>query len=87
MFVQNMISKRSRRPVANQFIIRTGNATYFQSYRTTVCKITTDNVFLDENFWDYSKTTRKYRNQFLGETRKETMKKIKSGEYKLVNLN
>lgn len=29
----------------------------------------------------------KYRNQFLGETTKETQAKIDSGEYKLVNLN
>ena len=32
-------------------------------------------------------STSKYRNIFLGETTKETLKKIKSGEYKLVNLN
>jgi hypothetical protein len=33
-------------------------------------------VYLDENKWDYSVTTGKYRNIFLGETRKETQKKI-----------
>ena len=35
---------------------------------------------------DYSVTTGKYRNQFLGETKKETEAKIKSGEYILTDL-
>jgi hypothetical protein len=29
-------------------------------------------VYLDSNAWDYSVTTGKYRNQFLGETKRET---------------
>ena len=29
--------------------------------------------------WDYSMTTGKYRNQFLGEDKKETQRKIKEG--------
>jgi hypothetical protein len=32
-------------------------------------------------------TTGKYRNQFLGETKKDTEAKIKSGEYILADLN
>jgi len=44
-------------------------------------------AYLDKNKWDYSVTTGKYRNQFLNETKKETQKKIDSGEYKLVDLN
>ena len=44
-------------------------------------------AYLDKNKWDYSTTTGKYRNQFLGETKKETEKKIESGEYALVDLN
>jgi len=42
---------------------------------------------LDRNKWDYSVTTGRYRNQFLGETKAETQKKIDSGEYELVDLN
>ena len=42
---------------------------------------------LDAMYWDYSKTTAKYRNQFLNETTAETKAKIKSGEYTLTNLN
>ncbi|HUX92462.1 MAG TPA: hypothetical protein VMV36_01555 [Ignavibacteriaceae bacterium] len=64
----------------------------FQSYNSIIAVITywdgePGRVEIDENKWDYSQTTGKYRNQFLGETKKETEKKIKSGEYKLVNLN
>lgn len=44
-------------------------------------------IVLDETYWNYSKTTGKYRNQFLNEDKKETEKKIKSGEYRLEDLN
>lgn len=44
-------------------------------------------IYLDREMWDYSTTTGKYRNQFLGETKRETEKKIKSGEYVLTDLN
>ena len=48
---------------------------------------TLPSIYLDINKWDYSVTTGKYRNQFLGETKKETQAKIDSGEYALVDLN
>ena len=44
-------------------------------------------IELDEKYWDYSVTTGKYRNQFLNEGIADTRKKIKSGEYKLADLN
>lgn len=47
----------------------------------------TPKIYLDENYWNYSNTTGRYRNQFLNETIRETQAKIKSGEYMLVNLN
>ena len=63
----------------------------FQSYESTIAVITHREdktvIELDEYFWDYSTTTGKYRNKFLGENKKETQKRIDSGEYKLVNLN
>ena len=71
----------------NQVIIYTENSVLFQSYDSIICKIENGKTFLDERFWDYSKTTSKYRNIFLGEEKKETTKKINSGEYKLTNLN
>lgn len=44
-------------------------------------------ILLDKAYWDYSRTTGKYRNIFLGETKAETQKKIDSGEYILTDLN
>jgi len=39
------------------------------------CKVTLG------KYWDYSQTTGKYRNKFLGEDIKETRRKIDSGIY------
>lgn len=73
---------------ANQFQIRTKYGIFFQSYDSVIVFIEEGGqVYLDKNNWDYSMTTGKYRNLFLGEKRKETERKIKSGEYKLKNLN
>jgi len=88
-----MTSGRTGREIANQFIIEDEKGTrWFQSYHTVIAKqeyapnpgrlVTT----LD-HCWDYSKTTGKYRNQFLSETRKETEAKIKDGTYIVTNLN
>ena len=91
--VQNMPSARlPMKRVPNQFIITTENGRYFQSYESVIAFIgsTGDDghrTILDETYWDYSTTTGKYRNQFLGETKAETEAKIKSGEYTLANLN
>jgi len=77
--------------VKNQFIIFTPEAKFFQSYETIIVKTDFEDgkrrVTLDENAWNYSKTTSKYRNQFLGTTTKETEKRIKTGEYILADLN
>lgn len=87
-------------PVRNQFIItghnQSGNrAEWFQSYDSIIVELEWYNsdsgrgyaVYLDKTYWDYSRTTSKYRNQFLRETTDETKKKIASGEYQLVDLN
>ena len=89
MKVKNMRSEKSGREVANQFIIDDfeNHRTFFQSYNSIIVKIEKARVYLDEYYWDYSKTTAKYRNQFLSETTKETQAKIDSGEYILTNLN
>lgn len=86
--VQNFISN-SGNSVANQFKICTPRAILFQSYNSIIAKIDrrTKKITLDKYYWDYSRTTGKYRNQFLGEGIAETRAKIKSGEYKLKNLN
>lgn len=85
--IVNMESSRGN-IVPNQFIIYTDKGRYFQSYASIICFISTSGeTFLDAEKWDYSRTTSKFRNNFLGESSKETAAKIKSGEYKLINLN
>lgn len=87
--VYQMESPRTGQPVANQFILRTADGEYFQSYQSIIAfrPFGGGQVVLDEYYWDYSRTTGKYRNEFLGENTNETRKKIESGEYKLENLN
>ena len=95
--VNNMESSRGNL-VANQFTIRVKSNSkdqvgfdmvYFQSYDSIIAvkKSPKGEVTLDEKMWDYSVTTGKYRNKFLGENKKETEAKIKSGEYRLADLN
>ena len=97
MNVQNMTSSNGNK-VANQFIVIDEDLNeYFQSYNSMIVKkayyvsdVAEENiyqVFLDKKYWNFSNTTSKYRNKFLNETTKETQAKIKSGEYKLVDLN
>tara|TARA_Y100000004_G_scaffold6520_1_gene7413 strand:+ start:155 stop:439 length:285 start_codon:yes stop_codon:yes gene_type:complete len=88
MKVQNMTSNNGNK-IANQFIIYDNDKTYFQSYNSIIVKKDTLNnkIYLDSYFWDYSTTTSKYRNIFLGEKKKDTQKKIKEGIYILTNLN
>ena len=99
MKVQNMTNANGNK-VANQFILTDhgrgalGNFIVrdtFQSYDSVIAVRTVweDNtkIELDKNNWDYSKTTGRYRNQFLGETKAETQKKIDAGIYILTDLN
>ena len=99
MKVENMTS-RNGNSIPNQFILtdegRGANGNFlkrevFQSYDSIIASKTIwkdeTKIELDEKYWNYSTTTGKYRNLFLGEDRKETEKKIKSGEYILTNLN
>ena len=93
------MTSTSGNKVANQFIItdnhNMGNKIeYFQSYSSMIAKKIYDNIgayvvetFLDQKYWNFSNTTSKYRNIFLNENITETRKKIKSGEYKLTDLN
>ena len=90
--VKQLRSATSGRDIPNQFIITTEDRKIFQSYDSIIAvKINMGNekdyIVLDKIYWDYSRTTGKYRNQFLGEDIKTTRKKIKSGEYRLADLN
>jgi len=94
---------RTGRAVPNQFVIWTTEYEHvngelierdvksFQSYGTIIAKEVyrcgSRQIYLDQNAWNYSTTTGKYRNKFLGETKQKTERKIKSGEYILADLN
>ena len=87
--VAQMLNDRGQ-AVKNQFYIfdQDNSVVMFQSYNSIIAKrYNNGNVELDQNYWDYSLTTGKYRNVFLAEKKPETEKKIKQGIYKLVDLN
>ena len=97
--VQNMQSQKGN-DIPNQFEIFTPEGKYFQSYNTIIAfkptgakggitktGVRIPELYLDKEKWNYSVTTGKYRNIFLGESKKETEAKIKSGVYKLTELN
>ena len=86
MNVSNITNNNGNK-VPNQFVISDNGANYFQSYDSIIVKRSNGKIELDSYYWNYSKTTSKYRNIFLGETTKETQKKINSGEYLLADLN
>ena len=92
MKVHNMTSSNGNK-VANQFIVSGSHygqsGQFFQSYDAVIAfkPYCCASITLDRNYWDYSVTTGKYRNKFLGETKKETQAKIDSGEYILADLN
>lgn len=85
--LKNMTSENGNE-VPNQFIIKTNKGIYFQSYDTIIAfEDNNRKITLDRYSWDYSRTTGKYRNQFLGENIAETRQKIRSKIYKLKDLN
>jgi hypothetical protein len=85
--VQNMESSKGNN-IPNQFIINTKDGIYLQSYNSIIVFESKDGkTYLDNYYWNYSKTTGKYRNLFLNETKKDTENKIKDGTYILTNLN
>lgn len=70
-------------PIPNQFLINFQNGSIFQSYKSIIAIEIFNAVYLTEH-WNYSSTIGRYRNIYLGEKRKETEKKIKTGEYILL---
>lgn len=71
----------------NQYIIKGTKFESLQSYNSIIIFKYKGRVYLDEYYWNYSKTTGKHRNDFLNENIKTTRLKIISGIYKLKNLN
>ena len=85
--VENMTG-RTGRPVANQFLIYTDDGVTFQSYSTKIAHRDVNGIVtLSARYWNCSRTTAKYRRQFLGEGKSETELKIASGEYKLADVS
>ena len=86
----NIISDKGN-PITNQIIItdKKKDTETFQSYNSIIAikDYKKGKTTLDDYYWNYSRTTSKYRNIFLNETTKETVKKVKDGIYKLANLN
>jgi hypothetical protein len=94
--IQNFEGKNG--PVKNQFEIFTEDGKYFQSYSTIIAfkpydflagyyGVDPGKTILD-NQWDYSRTTTKYLNRFLGTSGKaEIEKRIKAGDYAMADLN
>ena len=90
---KNIISDKGN-PITNQIIItdEKKETETFQSYDSIIAvkgwtKDGKRKVTLDNYYWNYSRTTSKYRNAFLGENTDRTRQKIKEGIYKLTNLN
>ena len=87
MKVSNMISNSGNK-IANQFEILTDTARFFQSYNSIIAKVDYDNnITLDSHYWDYSRTTSRYRNIFLNMSTNDIKKDIKLGKIRLDNLN
>ena len=87
--VKNFKSTKSNNPIANQFVITIENGDQiFQSYNSVIAiKTYCGKVQIDKDYWNYSRTTSKYRSQFLNESSKETEKKIANGTYLATDLN
>ena len=86
--IENMTNSNGNE-TPNQFIITTPDYVVFQSYSSIIAvqHRRTMKIVLDRQKWDYSITTGKYRNQFTGLDKKQTIKAIESGEIELSDLN
>jgi len=60
---------------------------YLISYAKTVVCVYNGKTYLDEKYHDFSVTTVRHRNNFLGRGSKEVKKLIEDGTYVLANLN
>lgn len=87
--VKNLTNTNGK-AVPNQFEIEIGDKLYFQSYDSIIAVYNRreGKTTLDKNLWDYSNTTGKYRNRWLGDGSKaRTEQRIKEGFYRLADLN
>ena len=71
----------------NQYIIEHNGVTYFQSYDVIVAKKSKGKIILDKDYYEYSRTTIKYRNMFLGLLSVSVKEAIRDGKITLGKLN
>ncbi len=82
------MTSRTGHAVANQNIITDDHGEeYFQSYKTVIAHRALDSQITLDPKYNISKTTSKSLYQFLGVSGAEFAKRLKSGEYKVANLN
>ena len=89
MIVKNMLSSRSGKPIANQFVVTVDNMEIFQSYKTVIAvrrANDTEVVLLDYNY-SYSPTTSKYLYQFLGFKKDRINMKVQDNSIRIMDLN
>lgn len=92
--VEQMTS-RSGNVVPNQTILSDMTGRTFVSYGSKIVYQSKDRasdglpleIIVDENYWDYSRTTGKYRNEFMNMGVQDVRDYIKEGRIKLGNLN
>lgn len=75
----------NRWDVPNQCVIYFDNGVILQSYESIIVVRAHGQTYIGPDY-DFSRTTGRYRNDFLGEKKEETEKKIKSGEYIMLEL-
>ena len=99
MYISKFVSvrpmtSRGGNELANQQIMSDPAGETFVSYGTKIAyrshKCYEDGerrIVLDKNYWDYSRTTSKYRNEFLGFGVDECRRRISNGKIELADLN
>ena len=92
--VEQMTS-RSGNVVPNQTILSDMTGRTFVSYGSKIVYQSKDRasdglpleIIVDENYWDYSRTTGKYRNEFMNMGVQDVRDHIKEGRIQVGNLN
>ena len=92
--VEQMTS-RSGNVVPNQTILSDMTGKTFVSYGSKIVYQSKDRasdglpleIIVDENYWDYSRTTGKYRNEFMNMGVQDVRDHIKEGRIQVGHLN
>ena len=85
--VSSILSTRTGNAVPNQFEIRSGGNTYFQSYETIIAVYTPEGLKLDKDCLNYSVTTSKYLYQFTNMKRHAVERFMTDNPDRVVDLN